>query len=328
MKLEQEGLSYKDVYIIPQYSDISSRKEVDISTKINNITVPVPIITANMDTVVDARLAKSVYSAGGLAALHRFQTIASACEEFRTVQRSTSLPVFVSVGVGEEAIKRATELYHADARYFIIDIAHGHSLQMRNMIEELKSKFSDIYIMAGNVATYEGFYDLAHWGADAVKVGVGPGGVCLTKNVTGCTVPQFTAVLEASRARSDFTIGRYIPIVADGGCVEIGDVCKAIGAGADLVMTGKLFAGCLESPGKGVYRGSASAPVQAKYRVDKDYVPTPEGMVTNVPLTQESASAIVEHIAGGLRSSFSYTGVRNLEDFHRKVKFGVRKNIL
>lgn len=335
-----QSLSYDDIFIIPQYSDISSRKEVDVSVNITDLNlsnkpagttnIKVPIVNANMDTVAGEDIAVAIANAGGLATLHRFQSIEDACAEYtRVVNRLTvQTPVFVSVGVNRDSIQRAQTLYNHGARHMIIDIAHGHSEQMKKMIEWIKGHLPGTYVMAGNVATRQGVIDLTLWGADAVKVNVGPGAVCVTKNVTGVTVPTVTSLIEAFEAKLELQekYGREVALVADGGAKEIGDICKAIGIGIDFVMTGKLFAGSSEAPGKGVYRGSASKDVQTLYRTDKEYVPTPEGKSINVELTDESASDIVEHVAGGLRSAYSYVGARTTQDFKDKVTFGVRYN--
>lgn len=333
-----DSLDYKDVFIVPQYSDITSRKEVDVSAKLKEINlsnkvageidIRVPIMNANMDTVSGEDISVAISNAGGLATLHRFQTVDEACEEYKRVQArlTTNNPVFVSIGVNRDSKVRAQRLYKVGARHMVIDIAHGHSAQMKEMIEWIRSHLPGTYIMAGNVASEDAVLDLVKWGAHAVKCGIGPGAVCLTKNVTGVTVPQFSCVIECVKGKKSLqAVGKDVTIVADGGCREIGDICKAIGAGADFVMTGKLFASCIEAPGKGVYRGSASQEVQAKYRTDKEYVPTPEGMSTIIEFTGDRAADVVEHIAGGLRSAYSYTGTRNTPGYKSKVKFGIRR---
>ena len=324
-----EALNYDDVFIIPQYSEISSRKEVDVSYRLDNnsytLEVDVPIMPANMETIAGPELASAVLKAGGLGTLHRFQTIEESIADYLQVN---SPNVFVSVGVNRDSQDRAKALFQAGARFFIIDIAHGHSKQMKDMLEWFRSELADTYIMAGNIGNPQGLIDLVTWGADAVKVGIGPGAVCLTKNVTGVTVPQFTNVRNCAIAKSrlEWELGRKLTLVADGGVQEIGDVCKAIAAGADLVMAGKLFAGCVEAPGRGVYRGSASADVQTLYRSDQEYIPTPEGKSIQVDRTNESAAYVTEHVAGGLRSSFSYVGARTMREFQQKVTFGIRHN--
>jgi len=316
-------LDYKDVYILPQYSEVTSRSQVETSVKIDDLIIQTPVISANMDTVTNAEMTVAMYQGGGIGALHRFMSIEDNVEMFRR-----SAPCFVSIGVNEESKERAHALYSAGARRFVIDIAHGHSRMMRDMTTWLRNKYSDVYIMAGNVATGQAVMDLVSWGANAVKVGIGPGNVCTTKNVTGVTVPQFSAVLNCASALE--TINGIKPlIVADGGITEIGDIAKAIGAGADLVMCGRLFAGTREAPGervggKKVYRGMASKDAMLTIRTASS-LPTAEGISTLIDSTEQSASDVVNQIKGGLQSSFSYSNSKNMEEFHENVLFGLRK---
>lgn len=357
----KDSLNYSDVFIIPKHSDISSRQEVDISSELNGVKIPVPVISANMESVTGARMANAMRSAGGLGALHRFQSIERAVEDLVQNQKDADnkdMPILVSVGVNRDSHDRAQALYDEGAKYFIVDIAHGHSEHMQKMIEFLKDK-ADIYVIAGNVATSEAAYDLCMWGADAIKVGIGPGSVCTTKNVTGVTVPGFQSVVQGVHGVRTAEVKAYekklkrgqitfsesvkfghlsledqirvleknrprIPVIADGGMTEIGDICKALGAGADFVMSGRFFAACDEAPNGAIYRGSASQDVQAQYRNDKQ-LPTPEGK-TDVLEAAGPVKGVVDSIAGGVRSAFSYVGARNIKEYHEKCSFGVRKH--
>jgi IMP dehydrogenase len=317
-------LDYNDAYIVPQYSDVLSRSEVDTTSVLDHlhssIPIRVPVISANMDTVTDGRMAAAMAEAGALGALHRFMSIEKNVEEYRKVH---GLPMLVSVGVCDDAQGRIQALYDAGARHFIIDIAHGHHGLMKKMLTWIKETYSDVFVVAGNVATFEGTIDLITWGADAVKVGIGPGAACTTKNVTGVTVPQFTAVQNCvTAARS---VNRPITVIADGGVREIGDIAKALGAGADFVMAGRLFAGCPEAPHPGVYRGMASLDAMRSVRVS-DKLPTPEGKTMTVEQDMHIAE-VIDLIEGGLRSAFSYSNALNLAEFQQKCKFGFRKSV-
>lgn len=170
------SLNYNDVFIIPKYSDISSRKQVDISSKLGKHRIPVPVISANMESVTGARMAIALQNAGALGAQHRFQSIDRAVEDYVLTKEAQTedYPILVSVGVNRDSFDRFEKLYEAGARHFVIDIAHGHSEHMKAMIEHIKG-FNGTYVMAGNVATSQAAYDLAMWGADAVKAGIGPG---------------------------------------------------------------------------------------------------------------------------------------------------------
>jgi IMP dehydrogenase/GMP reductase len=686
------GLHFDDVFIVPTYSDITTRKNVDISIELSRKEerplIEVPVMCANMETVVGEEMAVKLIENGAVAALHRFQTIDSAVKEFKIVSERVGIPelnfgkLFVSIGVNRDSNDRAKKLYEVGARYFIIDIAHGHSKNMKKMIKWMRKEFGDeVFIMAGNVATGDATKDLIEWGADAVKIGIGPGcfaagtrilmsngvykniedivagdevinkhgtpvevkksfctgkrkviklktnhfhedtfvtpdhcfwigdcanvnkkhskykwkeigtcsnqhvglvpaniqfrmpktfsiklnkkgietdntlkpsyelgyvfgtflgddnshasicnnthrgsihwcfgrhemdvvlklqnalrstinttstinitqkenvtkvnfyhkplaaflttfskktskhllsnllvdnhdylkglydglidsdghiddndvcftntsselielfsflhyklfgsfpdfsdklktignfsncklencnktwrvkplkktsrrkigdkqivkfiskeeisteipvydleidcpthsfianntivhnSVCLTKDVTGVTMPQISAITSAATAaqKTGDRYGKKFYIVADGGCRTIGDVCKAIGAGADLVMTGRLFAGCDEAPQGTKYRGSASQAVQVQYRTDQTSMPTPEGTTEEVPNIGPVGN-VVKLIAGGLRSSFSYVNAKNMNEFHTRCEFGVRFN--
>jgi len=331
------ALDFNCVYIIPQYTEIASRSEVDTSTIIDHreqlppwegplVKIDVPVLSANMDTVTDGKMASAMWKAGGMGVIHRFLTVEENLKEWEHVVREEA-NAFVSVGVTGDSLERAKELYKAGARYFVIDIAHGHSQLMRDMIRKLRN-IGHVYIMAGNVATDHAVGDLNHWGADAVKIGIGPGAVCVTKNVTGVTVPQFSAIAECCANKYTTLRNRPLVRVADGGIREIGDIAKALGAGADAVMCGRMFASCKETPGprmngQKIYRGMASRDAMLTIR-DEANLPTPEGISTLIQESEESAADVVRHIKGGLQSAFSYSNARTLLEFQEKAKFGIR----
>lgn len=319
------SLDYKDVFLVPQYSEVTSRSQVSTSVIIGDMKIDVPVISANMDTVTAGEMAQAMSVGGGIGAIHRFMDISQNVREFE-IAHGNFHPCFVSIGVNEESRDRAVALYNAGARNFVIDIAHGHSRMMRDMTTWLRGKYSDVYIMAGNVATGQAVRDLVSWGANAVKVGIGPGNVCTTKNVTGVTVPQFSAVKECANVVRG--MHNKPLIVADGGITEIGDIAKALGAGADLVMCGRLFASCREAPGervggKKVYRGMASRDAMSTIR-NPNSLPTAEGISTLIDASEHSVIDVVNQIKGGLQSSFSYSNARNLEEFHLNAMFGIR----
>lgn len=322
-------LDYKDVFIYPQYSEVESRTLIDTTSVLypGKLELQVPVISANMDTVTDGEMARAMTQAGAIGALHRFMSIESNVAEFNSCAKyiKESPHAFVSIGVNSDNKERAKALYEAGARFFIIDIAHGHSRMMKETIDWLRTTYSDVIVMAGNVATLEGVADLYKAGAQLVKVGIGPGSVCLTKNVTGVTRPQFTAVMECAGAKEACNV----KIIADGGIREIGDIAKALGAGADAVMSGRLFANCREAcgptmNGKNVYRGMASKDAMKSIR-DEDKLPTPEGasIVIDEPIT--CVSEVVGHIKGGLQSAFSYCNARDIVEFRNNVTFGLRR---
>ena len=327
---------YDDVFIQPDFSDILSRSEVDTSVVLASsdsslsIKLSVPVISSNMDTVTEGEMAKALSQAGACGAIHRFMTIPDNVLSYIQVVSNKGLDCFVSIGTSRDWQERAVALYSAGARFFVVDIAHGHSLMMKNTISWLRQRFGrDVFIMAGNVGTSQAVKDLDLWGADAIKVGIGGGFVCETKNVTGVNTPMFTTIQHCADATDK-------PIIADGGARAYGDVAKAVGAGATAVMSGYFFAGCPENPDRSriydptvsefrsIYRGMASRDAMAVIRSGDAGLPTPEGRTTTTG-QKPPAKTVVEEIAGGLRSAFSYVGARNFGEFQAKVKFGYRR---
>jgi IMP dehydrogenase len=327
---------YDDVFIMSDYSDIMSRSEVDTGVALKSsdsdltYDLRVPVIASNMDTVTEGEMALVLAKAGACGAIHRFMPIADNVLSYLQVASNKGMDCFVSIGTSRDWQERAEELYKAGARYFVVDIAHGHSLMMKNTIYWLRQRFGrDVFIMAGNVGTSQAVKDLDLWGADAIKVGIGGGFVCETKNVTGVNTPMFTTIQHCAAATDK-------PVIADGGARAYGDVAKAIGTGATAVMSGYFFAGCPENPErskiydptthtyKPIYRGMASRDAMAVIRETDKGLPTPEGRSTTTNL-KPSAKVVVEEIAGGLRSAYSYVGARTTNDFWNKVKFGYRR---
>ncbi len=172
-------LGFADVFILPQYTEVTSRSQVDTSIQLGHLRIDVPVISSNMDTVTDGHMAYAMAEGGAIGAIHRFMDIDRNVHEFQVgtgnIDNQKSYPCFVSIGVNEESKDRAHRLYEAGARYFVIDIAHGHSKMMKDMMEWLRKTYPDVFIMAGNVATPDAVHSLSAWGADAIKIGIGPG---------------------------------------------------------------------------------------------------------------------------------------------------------
>lgn len=317
--------TFDDVVLVPQYSELRSRSEADTGTMFWKYKLRNPIISANMETVTGVEMAIAMWDAGGMGSLHRFWSIEENVEAYlkvskcyRTIDelRSYKQPdCLVSVGVKPEDKERALALFKAGARMFIIDIAHGHSIMMKEMIQWMRDKLSsDIFIVAGNVATASAVSDLADWGADVIKVGVGGGSVCTTRLVTGHGVPTFSAIQDS--------IGSSIPIIADGGIRTSGDIVKSFVAGADYVMLGALLAGTDEAPGVQsgpmphgpfckVYRGSAS---YSRKGVAK------EGVVKTIPC-KGPVKEVISSLVGGLRSGMSYCNAIALHEIHARAQW-------
>lgn len=453
-KFSWEGLTFDDVLLVPAHSQVLPR-DVDISTRLSrNIKLHLPLLSAGMDTVTEARMAIAMAREGGIGVIHRNMTIEKQAEEVDKVKRSehgvitnpfrltpdhilndaaalmeryriSGVPVTVgeklvgiitnrdlrfeedysrpigeamtheklvtapvgttlkeaqeilrrhkieklpivddnfnlkglitikdiektiqypraskdvngrllaaaAVGVGRDAVTRAEALVEAGVDLIVVDSAHGHSQSVLDTIKEIKILNPDVELMGGNVATAEGARDLIKAGADAVKVGVGPGSICTTRVIAGIGVPQITAVYEAARASHELGV----PVTADGGIKFSGDITKALAAGASNVMVGSLLAGTEESPGEfeifqgrsyKVYRGMGSLGAMKegsrdRYFQEYEQKLVPEGIEGRVPF-RGTVGDMVFQMAGGLRAGMGYCGVATIEELQHKTQF-------
>lgn len=317
------GLTYDDVLIVPAKSSVRSRREPSLATQVTKRhKIEMPFISANMDTVTESAMAIAMSKLGGLGILHRFMDIQHQATEVRLVKEAGVDLVAASIGVNEEGRERAEALVAAGARILTIDIAHGHSVAMIETLKWLRDKFGDkVDLIAGNVATPEATLELIEAGADAIKVGIGPGSMCTTRLITGCGVPQLTAVAWCA----EVTTERNIPLIADGGLKTSGDVVKAFAAGANSVMLGSLLAGCLETPGevragKKTYRGMASRSAQVSWRGGLPEGMAPEGESTSIPIKGHVRDVIME-LGGGLRSGMSYVNATQMNEIKENARF-------
>jgi IMP dehydrogenase len=327
MEAKSKGLTFDDVLLVPQHSQIASRREPNLHTRLTkNFNLDIPIITANMDTITEGEMAKAVGSLGGLGILHRFMTVDQQVSEIRAIksffkEQGLNLPVSASIGVKEEGMERAKILSEEGVDILTIDIAHGDSIMMLETLAFVKKTFPHIDIIAGNVATPGAVKRLIENGADAVKVGIGPGSMCTTRIITGHGLPQLTAValcsLEAEK--------HDIPVIADGGLKTSGDIVKAFAAGANTVMLGSMVSATLETPGelkggKKLYRGMASKSAQVSWRGGVPQGMAAEGESTAVNCKGSVKDVILE-ITGGIRSGMSYVGVNELNEIKEKAQF-------
>lgn len=457
-KIIGEGLTYDDVLLVPNYSEILPR-EVSIKTKFSkNITLNVPIVSAAMDTVTESSMAIAMAQEGGIGVLHKNMTIEQQAAKVRKVKRAESgmildpvtlpltatvgdakqamrefgiggipvvddhqilkgivtnrdlrfeknntrditevmtseklvtapegttlataeeilqenkieklpvvnadnkliglitfrditkltqkpnankdkfgrLRVAAALGVTADAVERATALVNAGVDAVIIDTAHGHTKGVVDVLKQVKAKFPDLDVVVGNIATPEAALYLAQNGADAVKVGIGPGSICTTRVVAGVGFPQFSAVLEVAAALK----GTGVPVIADGGIRYTGDIPKAIAAGADCVMLGSLLAGTMESPGETIifegrkfksYRGMGSVEAMKEGSKDRYFQDVeddvkklvPEGIVGRVPYKGELNESMLQFI-GGLRAGMGYCGAKDIQTLQETGRF-------
>jgi IMP dehydrogenase len=328
------GLTYDDVLLLPDASDVVP-SEVDTSTRLTrNITLAVPVVSSAMDTVTESMMAIAMAKAGGIGIIHRNLPIDEQVAHVKLV-KNVGL-AGAAVGVGDDGFARAQALIEAGVDVVVVDTAHGHHRAVLDAITRIKNFSSTIEIIGGNVATRAGAQALINAGADAVKVGVGPGSICTTRVVAGVGVPQVTAIIEASKACNK----AGIPLIADGGLQYSGDIVKAIVAGAHSVMLGSLLAGCAESPGELVeidgrtykaYRGMGSLGAMQSRGEQKSYSKdrymqddvlsedklVPEGIEGKVAYRGPVAE-VVHQLVGGLRSGMGYAGAPDIETLRRE----------
>ena len=456
-KFAKEGLTFDDVLLVPQKSEILPR-DVSIASRITEkVKLNTPIVSAGMDTVTESKMAIAMAREGGIGIIHKNMSIERQAEEVDRVKRSESgvitdpihltpehhlyhaeelmakyrisgvpitddngrlvgiitnrdlrfeknynrkiyevmtrenlvtapvgttledakemlqhhkveklplvdenyhlkglitikdiekailfpnaakddkgrLIVGAAVGVSKDTFERAAALIAAGADLIVVDTAHGHSLGVINTVRALREKYPDLQIVAGNVATGEATRDLIEAGANAVKVGIGPGSICTTRIVAGIGVPQITAIYDCASVAREYNI----PIIADGGIKYSGDIAKAIAAGADCVMVGSLLAGTEESPGEmeihqgryfKVYRGMGSMGAMKEGSSDRYFQENaeakklvPEGIEGRVPY-RGSLQEIIYQMVGGLRAGMGYCGTATIEDLKNNTQF-------
>lgn len=322
IKTRGRGLTFDDVLIIPGRSDIRSRRYPRLTSKVTkNFSLETPIVSANMDMVTEYDMAFAMNTLGGMGILHRFISIEEQSSQARRLKEAGVQLISASVGVGEEFKTRAKALIDAGVNIITIDIAHGHSVQMMETMKWLKDQHPQIDIIAGNLATPDAATDLIEAGADAIKVGIGPGSMCTTRIITGCGVPQLTAIALCSEIADSYGV----PVIADGGIRTSGDMVKAFAAGASTVMLGSMLSGTIETPGeikngKKQYRGMASRSAQDSWRGGVPEGMAPEGESTQVNVKGHVKDVILE-ITGGIRSGMSYVNATTIAEIREKALF-------
>jgi len=315
------SLSFDDVLLVPQYSDIESRTVLSTKNSLGDIGLDLPIISSPMDTVTELDMLVAMEMNGGLGIIHRYNSIDDQSKLVKQAKVVEVDNVGAAIGVTGDYLERAQALVEAGANVLCVDVAHGHHSMMKTALASLRKVFGNsVHIMAGNVATGEGACALAEWGADSVRVGVGGGSICSTRLVSGHGVPTFQTVMDCVEA------GCPIPIIADGGMKTSGDIVKALAAGADFVMLGSMLAGTDQAPGQvfdagnkkyKVYRGMASSEAQINWRGKTS---TPEGISTTIPYKGD-VNTILADLKGGIQSGMSYSGARTINDLQAKAKF-------
>lgn len=325
------GLTFDDVLLVPKKTNVQSRSYVDLTTKLTKkIFLKLPLISANMDTVTESQMAIAIAKIGGIGIIHRFLTIEDEVEEVKKVKKENIL-VGAAIGIRGDYQQRCQALIKAGADVIVIDIAHGYSTHLLKVLKELTKKFPKTEFIAGNVATAEATEAIIRNGASAVKVGIGPGALCTTRIVTGAGVPQLTAIADCAEVAKKY----QVPIIADGGIRQSGDIVKALAAGASTVMIGSLFAGCEESPALTFFRnnkkykmtrGMASLMANIDRQKKDESIKrdlkkyAAEGVEAIVPYRGKVAD-LVDQLIGGIKSGFSYCGANTLSQLWKNAEF-------
>ncbi|MBF8263230.1 MAG: guaB [Parachlamydiales bacterium] len=319
----REALTYDDVALVPQFNNIPSRTEPSLETWLTKkLKISIPILAANMDTVMSYEMADILIAQGSIPVFHRFTPFE---EQMKWVQRYKD-KTFISCGI--QKLDETRKLLDLGALGVCIDVAHGHSDRMFRHIQELKKSHPDKEVIAGNVCTAMAYHDLVNAGADAVKVGVGPGAACTTRMVTGFGVPQFSAVSDCARIAEKLRV----PLIADGGIRTSRDIVLALAAGASSVMIGKLFAMTKESAAQkrksdkspsgleAKFRGQASEDFQNEFYGGLKAKTVAEGIDFWGPVTGSFEEMLAKFL-GGIRSGMTYGGARNIKELQRKAEF-------
>ena len=333
----RQALTYDDIQLIPNYSDVQTRQNIDLATAVSrNWSINIPIVGSCMDTVTEYEMAATLMEMGGVGCIHRFMSIEEQVAQIKKLvaYRDTDLtlshlPIMAAVGVVGDYLDRSVALEEAGCNIILVDVAHGHHSNMEVALAELKAVLTDgvTDVIAGNIATAEAAEDLIAWGADGLRVGIGGGSLCTTRVKTGFGVPNVTSIEEVFKVAE----GAGVPIMADGGIKSSGDIAKALAVGADCVMVGSLLAGTKESPGailetpQGLYkryRGSASLETKVTHGQKARNV---EGESTTIPF-KGGVKFIVNGLTDGVRSAFSYAGSDNIIDYYTRADYNVVTN--
>lgn len=313
MKISK-GYSYDDVLLEPRRSNLESRKDPNLTSRVGLMPDPlrVPIISSPMDTVTEHQMATFMASHGALGVIHRYMDIGQQALQVKSVKSASTggnwLTVGASIGTNGEAIERAKALIGAGVDLLVVDVAHGHSTKTLRTLESVSElpEAQSVSIMSGNVATEEAMRDSLWAGATILRVGIGAGSACTTRVDCGVGVPQLTAVDRARAVADDYP--QRVGIVADGGVRGTGDIIKALAAGADAVMLGGMLSGYSVAPRPGEFRGMASRDALMEY---KGHASVTEGASFLVPTVVDDAAAF-DNLIFTLRQGFAYLGAADI----------------
>ena len=329
----KEALTFDDVTLAPNYSEILP-SETDTSVSLTkNLKLKIPLLSSAMDTVTESKMAIAIAKYGGIGVIHRNLDTKTQITEIRKVKKH-SLKVGAAVGASDKEFIRAKEIIREGVDLIVVDTAHGHTRKVGEIIKYIKKfKNNKTALCAGNIATPDAAKFLIKLGVDIIKVGIGPGSICTTRLVAGIGVPQLSAILSVRNGVKN----KKIKIISDGGIKYSGDLAKAFAAGADAVMIGSLFAGTDETPGKLIkrngkifksFRGMGSVGAMNKGSADRYFQNKQKDMSKYVPEGVEGfvkykgdVGSIIYKLVGGLKSSMGYLGSKNIVGLRNKPHF-------
>ena len=329
----KEALTFDDVTLAPNYSEILP-SETDTSVSLTkNLKLKIPLLSSAMDTVTESKMAIAIAKSGGIGVIHRNLDTKTQITEIRKVKKH-SLKVGAAVGASDKEFNRAKEIIREGVDLIVVDTAHGHTRKVGEIIKYIKKfKNNKTALCAGNIATPDAAKFLIKLGVEIIKVGIGPGSICTTRLVAGIGVPQLSAILSVRNGVKN----KKVKIISDGGIKYSGDLAKAFAAGADAVMIGSLFAGTDETPGKLIkkngkifksFRGMGSVGAMNKGSADRYFQNKQKDMSKYVPEGVEGfvkykgdVGSIIYKLVGGLKSSMGYLGSKNIVGLRNKPHF-------
>lgn len=346
------GLTFDDILLLPGFADFA-RSDIDLSTRLTStISLSLPLISSPMDTVTESQMAIALATLGGIGIIHRNLSATDQAAEVKTVKEK-GLVVGAAIGASEGYKERVEALVKAGVDVVVVDSAHGFTKPVIEATSFIKNTYKDLSVISGSVATFDGADALIKAGADALRVGMGPGAICTTRIISGMGVPQITAIQETVRAAK----AKNVSVIADGGIKYSGDMVKALAMGAQACMMGSFFASCEEAPGdvqelkpdqvparfKSIlsekkdsytfksYRGMGSIGAMKKGTEIKsedefhgksygDRVLVAEGVEGLVPV-KGTVKNLVDQAVGGIKSGMFYTGAKTISELQEKAQF-------
>lgn len=343
----REALTFDDVLLVPKESDILP-KDVSLIRKLTKrVTLNIPLISSPMDTVTESRMAIAMALNGALGVIHKNMSLEQQAEEVKivknfkdiknkekaTLSADGALIAAAAIGISYDRYERIEKLIEAKVDVIVIDTAHGHSKNVLKAIKDIKDKYKEVDVIAGNIATSDGAKALIDAGADAIKIGIGAGSICTTRIIAGVGIPQLTAIYDASEIARKNNVGA----IADGGIKYSGDIVKAFAIGADAVMAGGLFSSTYEAPGDVIiidgkkykpYRGMGSIGAMIHGSKDRYFQSevvnkakfVPEG-IEGVTEYKGHVSDVIYQIIGGIRAGMGYIGAKDIESLQNRAEF-------